>query len=190
MKTYPNLGANSSQRAENLHRYVKQSVHSQTSLPSATDRITKRVEGLLREIRNEVDLDQRQIPNIIDTQSFTRLLEQISEQAVNLMRPEWENTKAWKERLSLHQCDAGCEADRQGREQRAAEREERELEREARVQDGEILGPEDDVDIALAQHEAEDDASFNGRCPETPPKNPGCQLVCILPVRWGLPCRL
>lgn len=98
-----------------------------------------------------------------------------------------------------HECDSACEIERTklefratARKVQAAAQEEREEYQKIQIQcDGMIVGEEvvwDQEEANRNDKEALSDTTAQ-RYLEAPSENPGYLSECVLPLRWGLPCR-
>lgn len=155
--TYPNLGAESTQRAKGFHKWLTMPMHNLQPVPSTAATVVRRVLVQLQDLRRVAADDQQRTFQAIDT--------------------------------------AELEFRATARKVQAAAQEEREEYQKIQIPCGGVIVEEEEEEVVWEQEEANlndkealSDATAQ-RCLEAPSENPGYLSECVLPLRWGLPCR-
>ena len=117
--------------------------------------IIRKTDELLREYRRELDRSHQCRPRVIDTETSANLLDQLPEEPLKRLSPEWEATKDWHDSLATHQCNQQCRAGRR------EHREDRDRCRQQRIQSGQLLTPEE---AARDEDEEAEDNTPSVRC--------------------------
>ena len=96
---YPNLGAYTTQRAEEYHNIVKSCLNRQLSLPETCFRLSKQLHKLGRAILDDESNDRHKTFRLLDRDAFKLMLGRVTYYALQKLSAEWEATKAWVRRL-------------------------------------------------------------------------------------------
>ncbi len=130
IKKLPNLGVESTQRAESSHPTIKRITNRHTSIHQSVQRICREVRRITLAHETEINDQRRNLPLLVNRSIFGGLITLITHQAIEMLLREWNIASKW------------------------------------------------------ALDSADDDADEVDPEPEQ-----GCQLLCQLPLRYGLPCK-
>ncbi len=72
-RTYPNLGANSTQRSESYHAVIKPLVNRQMSLADSVHRIRDYVQQIGTQYDQDINRDRKNIPRLLDIHTFAEI---------------------------------------------------------------------------------------------------------------------
>jgi hypothetical protein len=89
----PNLGCNSTQRAESTHPMTTTLLNHQLALGEASTRLAKGIRMLLRDLDEEESKSYGLRPRILDLQSFSALRGRVTEWAIIRIAVDWEACK-------------------------------------------------------------------------------------------------
>jgi MULE transposase domain len=108
----PNLGCNSTQRAESTHPVTTTLLNHQLTLQEASTRLAKGIRMLLRDLDEEESKSYGPALRTLDLRAFSSLIGQVTEYAMNRIADDWEACKqavnaGTHEELALEDCD--CE---------------------------------------------------------------------------------
>jgi MULE transposase domain len=92
-KQYPNLGCHSNQRCESLHLSTKMILNPQLRLAEAVNRLNTTIRQKLRALAEEETKSGLKLSRTLNKRAFASLINTISTYAVELIAPEWEDTK-------------------------------------------------------------------------------------------------
>ena len=93
-RRYCNLGANTSQRGESIHPVMKARLHKDLALPEVVNRIKSVIDEKFEEYERLEHKDRRESFRLQDTYAFWLLQGQVTNEAIRLIRDEWEVVKS------------------------------------------------------------------------------------------------
>ena len=89
----PNLGCNSTQRAESTHPVTTTLLNHQLSLGEAAICLAKGIRTLLKDLDEEESKSYGALPRSLDLRTFSSLTGQVTEYALNRIAADWEACK-------------------------------------------------------------------------------------------------
>ena len=89
----PNLGCNSTQRAESTHPVTTTLLNHQLTLGEASTRLAKGIRMLSKDLEEEESKSYGSTPRTLDLQAFSSLTGQVTEYAMNQITNDWEACK-------------------------------------------------------------------------------------------------
>jgi len=92
-KNDPNLGCNSTQRAESTHPVTKTLLNHQLSLAEASSRLAKEIRMQLKDLDEEESKSYGSTPRTLDLRAFSAVIGQVTEWAINRVAEDWEACK-------------------------------------------------------------------------------------------------
>lgn len=83
--TYPNLGANSTQRSESYHAVIKPLVNRQMSLADSVCRVRDYIQQIGTQYDQDINRDRKNVPCLLDFHAFAEIKSLLTHYCLSLV---------------------------------------------------------------------------------------------------------